>query len=106
MLNKTCFECSQPITEDLYSGVRVHGRLYDFHRNCARQIIAAHIIDTLDREAHTVQRAAEQEKVEVLADRLGYRKLDQVCEQCGFEMGFHSTDTGACPTSNNRKGGE
>jgi len=83
--------------------------MYDFHKQCASQIIAVHIIGMLDREAHIARLAAEQE----LADLLGYvmdcrveldSRAPQICERCGFEMGFHSTDTGACPTANRKAG--
>lgn len=73
MIFKTCFQCSQPINEDQYSGVRVHGSMYDFHRNCAREIVAGYVIEALRREADTEARAKEYETAYDLADRLDYQ---------------------------------
>lgn len=68
----TCFECKQEINDAPDVLTIVNKRGYYFHPRCARKILSAYIVDTLDRESHIEQRATEQHNAVVLADRLQY----------------------------------
>jgi hypothetical protein len=132
MAKQTCFECKEEIIDDLWSGLRVRGSFHSFHTQCVREIVSTHIMNILDREENITRRAAEEHDHNKKAERLGfclrfdikhvYHDPDNtgvcsvcvmlpshflhVCVRCGFDLGFHSTDTGACPTSTNRKDGD
>jgi len=89
--NQICFECKLPITDDKWSGLRVRQTFYSFHRACARRIIEAHIINTLDREEHIQRMYAERKQAELLADRLGF------CARFDIQHKYHDPDsTGVC----------
>jgi len=59
LYNTHCFECQKQITELLPGDVVIILNSYPryFHSRCIRNILSAHIVETLNREADIDQKA-------------------------------------------------
>lgn len=74
-----CFQCHQVITPRTpYSRIFVQelDRSFEFHNECARRVVALHVLDCQQREADIDRRFQEQKDAVRLAIRLGYAKFE------------------------------